>query len=284
LPLRKPEKPPQEIPRKPAETRSAPLQAIENPIAQDTPKTTTETSPVDQETTRPSVGPATPGTPSTQSGTALGKPAPPAREVSPHDPDLEYAKTLAEDYPYDGVLFLDVDLYVLHAPHSNIGIPVPGTQVCIEGDQLRAKEPLKLTDVKTDWGTCKIDRISDETELLICPDSAHTTKVLFDGYLSSPITYGVNTCLEYDSSHCYLKNPGTFSQLEICRVDFKYEGIWAEGTIFDYKCTRSETRVYRHPLEYTIRYMQDVEDILNNRMRHKPRLLHKVTRPIPKCK
>lgn len=80
------------------------------------------------------------------------------------------------------MLFLDMDHYALHGPHSTIAISVPGSDVCIEGDQLRSKESMQFTDMTTDWSSCRWDLIAEDLEKVHCPDSAHKTKTLFDGY------------------------------------------------------------------------------------------------------
>jgi hypothetical protein len=223
--------------------------------------------------------PAAPAKPEGKTATPGKKPG--TAPESTRDLDFEYAQSLAEQNYNDGLVFLDMDHYALHGTHSTMAISVPGSDVCIEGDQLRSKEPMQFTDMTTDWSSCRWDLIAEDLEKVHCPDSAHKTKMLFDGYLRSPISYNVNVCLEYDNSNCYLKGLGTARETEVCRVDFKYEGIWAEGTIFDYRCSKSELRNFRHPLEYTIRYMQDVDPI--DGPRFKPRRLHMVTRRISRC-
>jgi hypothetical protein len=183
---------------------------------------------------------------------------------------------------YEGIIYLEIDFYILYGIDKRIGIPVPGTEVCIEGDQLRTKERMLITEVETDYSKCRVVDFGDDTPpKTICPPEAETRIVHFNHYASSPLVYSIKTCLEYDQSHCY--DAGDEGEREICRVDFQYEGIWAEGTIFDYKCTKSEARTYRHPLQYTIRYMvgagHDNED-----GRARPREVYRESVPVEKCR
>ena len=83
----------------------------------------------------------------------------------------------------------------------------------------------------------------------------------------------------YDSSNCRIVRRGTDNEREICRP-VRYEGVWAMGTIFDYKCQESETRIYRHPLEYTVRHLVDMETSDGKYRRHE---LRRVRHPIPQC-
>jgi hypothetical protein len=158
----------------------------------------------------------------------------------------------------DGGIYPEIDSYVLYGVDKQMGIPVPGTEVCVEGDQLHTKERTTITEVKTDHSKCRVVELGDLVPLKeICPPEAHTRIVHLNHYASSPLVYSVRTCLEYDRSHCYDAVFGD-TEREVCRVDFRYEGIWAEGTIFDYKCAKSEARAYRHPLQYDIRWIMEV--------------------------
>ena len=156
----------------------------------------------------------------------------------------------------DGGIYPEIDSYVLYGVDKQMGIPVPGTEVCVEGDQLHTKERTTITEIKTDHSKCRVVELGDRVPLKeICPPEAHTRIVHINHYASSPLVYTVRTCLEYDRSHCYDAGFGGDTEREVCRVDFRYEGIWAEGTIFDYKCAKSEARTYRHPLQYEIRWI-----------------------------
>ncbi len=158
----------------------------------------------------------------------------------------------------DGGIYPDIDSYVLYAIDKQIGIPVPGTEVCIEGDQLHTKERMLITETKIDHSKCRyVESGEDAPPKVICPPEAQIRVVHFDYYASSPLVYSVRTCLDYDRSHCYIAGAGGEGEREICRVNFQYQGIWAEGTIFDYKCTKSEARTYRHPLQYEIRWIME---------------------------
>jgi len=159
----------------------------------------------------------------------------------------------------DGGIYPDIDLYVLYAIDKQIGIPVPGTEVCIEGNQLHTKERMMITETKIDHSRCRsVESGEDTPPKVICPPEAQIRVVHFNHYASSPLVYDVKSCLEYDRSHCYIAGAGGEGEREVCRVNFQYQGIWAEGTIFDYKCTKSEARTHRHPLHYDIRWIMEI--------------------------
>jgi hypothetical protein len=184
----------------------------------------------------------------------------------------------------DGGIYPEIDSYVLHTGDKRIGIPVPGTEVCIEGDQLHTKERMMITETKTDHSKCHIVESGDRVPLKeICPPEAESRTVHFNHYASSPVEYSVKTCLEYDRSNCYIAGAGDDGEREVCRVDFRYEGIWAEGTIFDYKCTKSEARTYRHPLQYEIRWIMEVHIPGTDGDRHAKRQVHQETRTVEPC-
>src|SRR5687768_11470879 len=63
----------------------------------------------------------------------------------------------------------------------------------------------------------------------------------------------------HNRSSCYWNAKDDGPEREICRVLSKYEGIWAAGTMFHYPCAKSSTQSFSHPLQYEIRYMQDIE-------------------------
>jgi hypothetical protein len=179
-----------------------------------------------------------------------------------------------------GGIYPETDSYVLYGDDKKIGIPVPGTEVCVEGDQLRTKERMTLTEIRTDYSKCRALEFGDDVPpKIICPPEAETRIVNFNHYASSPLVYRVSTCLEYDWSHCYEADAGGEGDRWICPVDFKYEGIWAVGTIFAYKCAKSEIRTYRHPLQYDIRWIMEVE--INDRLRK--RQIYRETKSVPPC-
>jgi hypothetical protein len=136
-----------------------------------------------------------------------------------------------------------------------------------------------VTQTITDISKC-YSRDHGDNEKVICPAEARTKTVVFDGHLSSPVTYSFNTCLLYDRSNCFWQDPGDGPEREVCRAGSEYPGIWAEGTMFRYKCSKSLTQAYSHPLQYNVRFMRDIE-FPDDRMR--PRLLLRETRPIPPC-
>ena len=132
-----------------------------------------------------------------------------------------------------------------------------------------------------DYSKCRTSTRGDR-ERDVCPPGgpgARSEVVVFEGHLASPLAYSVKTCREYDTSHCRVLRRGTEREREYCKVDFKYEGVWDAGTIFEYKCINSETVTYRHPLEYNIRYMVDVAR--NERI--VSREIHRITQSIPQC-
>ena len=180
-----------------------------------------------------------------------------------------------------GAIYPEIDFYILYGVDKQTGINVPGTEVCIEGDQLRTKERMTITEIKTDYFKCRYLDVpgDDDPPKLICPPEAETRVVHFNHYASSPLVYTIRTCLEYDRAHCYDADPGGEGESEVCRVNFQYEGIWAEGTIVGYKCTKSEARTFRHPLQYNIRWMMEVE--IDDRLRK--RQIYRETRPVPPC-
>lgn len=148
---------------------------------------------------------------------------------------------------------LSIDSYSLQA--GNIRRNVPGPDVCVDGDQLRIKEPLPITQIVTDNSKCYMIMKGGDREVRFCPSESRSEAILYEGHLSSPLTYSVNVCLEYDDSNCkiYWKDD---KEKKICwRHDFEYKGVWAAGTLTKYKCTKWETRTRSHPLQYRIRYM-----------------------------
>jgi hypothetical protein len=180
-----------------------------------------------------------------------------------------------------GAIYPKIDFYILYGVDKRVGISVPGTEVCIEGDQLRTKERTTITEVKTDYSKCRYLDLpgDDDPPKTICPPEAETRIVHFNHYASSPLAYTVRTCLEYDLSHCYDAEPGGEREREVCPVDFQYEGIWADRTIFAYKCAKSEARTYRHPLQYNIRWIMEVE--IDNRLRK--REVYRESQSVPTC-
>jgi hypothetical protein len=171
-----------------------------------------------------------------------------------------------------GTYFVDVDHYLLD------GKSIPATNLCVDGDRLRTRVPITMTQLKTDHSQCRVIQRGDETKE-ICPPQSRSEEVVFEGHVSAPLSYTVNTCLEYDKSHCRIKGLGTDREQEFCKVNFKYEGIWAPGTIYDYRCISSERITQQYPLQYNIRYMVDVER--NERIIS--REIHRITQTIPHC-
>jgi hypothetical protein len=209
-------------------------------------------------------------TPSGTKGTSPG-----TKEPSTKAAEIPAAATRAAGFQSsfgDGAIHPEVDQYTLD------GINIPGTDVCREGDQIRTKERLTFARTITDHSRCRVMDLGGDSEKVICPPQADTKVVTFEGYLKSPVTYSVKVCLAYDKSNCYMQDLGD-GEREVCRVNFKYEGAWAEGTIFEYKCTKSETRTYQQPLQYNIRYFSERE--IDNRLRR--RQVYRETRSVPSC-
>jgi hypothetical protein len=175
-------------------------------------------------------------------------------------------------YRIYGAYYPEVDHYVLE------GMNIPGTDLCVAGDQLRTRGPITITELKTDHTKCRIRTRGDE-EKEICPPGARSQVVVFRGYLAVPLSYQVNTCRKYDTSHCRIIGLGTDREREYCRVNFKYEGLWVADTVFEYRCTHSEIVTHRHPLEYNIRYIVEVER--NDRIIS--REIHRIKQSIPLC-
>ena len=90
----------------------------------------------------------------------------------------------------DGGIYPEIDSYVLYGVDKQMGIPVPGTEVCVEGDQLHTKERTTITEVKTDHSKCRVVELGDRVPLKeICPPEAHTRIVHINHYASSPLVY-----------------------------------------------------------------------------------------------
>jgi len=153
--------------------------------------------------------------------------------------------------------FLRADHYTLRA--GNTRTNVAGTDVCVDGDQLRTKEPLKLTETLTDHSKCHVRLIGGDREQEFCPPAANTTAVVFEGHAVAPLASDLNVCLEYDKSNCRIVENNDHTR-EVCRrPDFNYTGVWAVDTIFVYNCARWETRVHHLRLQYEVRFMVNVE-------------------------
>lgn len=169
-----------------------------------------------------------------------------------------------------------IDTYSLQA--GNIRRNIPGTDVCIDGDQLRTKEPLSITQIVTDNSKCyMIDR--GDRERRFCPSDSRSEVMLYEGHLSSPVTSSVNICREYDDSNCKIYQRES-SERKICsRHDFEYKGVWATGTLFKYKCVKWNTTIHRQPLQYTIRYLIPFEYAERTKLRE----VYRVTKALEQC-
>ena len=137
-----------------------------------------------------------------------------------------------------------------HSPETSIG--VPGTDVCIAGDQLRTKKHFIISDRITDYSKC--DRWTDgDADFEDCPKSAHTTITTFDDYLVGPLTYDEHVCLQYDDSKCNIFSDGDADFIDCPKSYAVYQkGVWADDTVFDYDCVKWTTRLYRHPLQFRV--------------------------------
>jgi hypothetical protein len=166
---------------------------------------------------------------------------------------------------------------MLYSSNLQVGINIPGNEICLEGDQLRTIQPVIFQQTKTDVSKCRSQPRGDE-EKWFCPPEAHTL-LTTSMFLSSPVTHSVNICLAYDRSSCRWRDYADES-IEICRAKGDYRGIWAGGTQFHYPCAQSESQVVSHSLEYGVRFVQDIE----TRERHPRRkVLHRETRSIHAC-
>jgi hypothetical protein len=181
---------------------------------------------------------------------------------------------------FEETVYTDVDKYVLHGPDLRVGTAVPGNEVCIDGNLLRTKERIRMTQTITDASKCELRNYGGDVERSVCPPDAHTRGIVFDGYLASSVNYKVNMCISYDRSHCYAADVGDGAEREICRQTFRYEGIWAAETKFDYRCSNSIPQNFSHPLQYKVRFIQDVATPSGRLM---PRILRTETRAVSKC-
>lgn len=177
-------------------------------------------------------------------------------------------------HPFHGDVYFDVDSYILE------GVRVLAVNLCIDGDQLRTNDPVTLTDSVTDRSLCRVRTRGDE-EKEFCPPAATKTVVRYAGHLRTPLGHSQNICLVYDNSNCRILGAGTDKEREICRPPARYEGVWALGTNFDYRCQTSEVRTYRHPLEFTVRHLVDIETADGRYHRHE---LRRVRHAIPQCR
>jgi hypothetical protein len=142
-------------------------------------------------------------------------------------------------------------MYTLYNSNIQVGIKIPGNEICLEGDQLRTIQPVTFQQTKTDLSKCR-SRTRGDDERWICPREAHTI-ISTSMFLSSPVTLNTNRCLVYDKSSCRWLDRADES-IEICRAKPDYQGIWAAGTQFHYPCAQSEIQVFSHSLEYGVRF------------------------------
>jgi hypothetical protein len=134
-----------------------------------------------------------------------------------------------------------------------------------------------ISEIKTDYSKCRYRDFGDDSPTVKCPPEAHTRIIHHNSYLSFPLVYSVRSCLEYDRSNCYMTPEET--EREICRIDFSYDGIWAEGTKFYYRCAKSKTQIYQQPLQYNIRWFMEIE--IHNQLTRR-RILQE-TRAVSRC-
>ena len=210
-----------------------------------------------------------------QPAPAKGTPSAAERSVIVIPPAIQHTTS-----PYESEVYAEVDFYTLFTADLRASVNVPGNEVCLDGDILRTHERRVFTHRVTDISKCRYENQGDDQERMRCPPEAHTVIIAYDNYLSSPINYTVNICFDYDRSSCYTNMRDDGPELEICRVRGKYEGIWAAGTIFRYPCAKSSSQTFSHPLEYEVRFLQNVE-FPDARMRR--RLVHREKRPVALC-
>jgi hypothetical protein len=181
--------------------------------------------------------------------------------------------------PDAGAMYPEVDKYVLYGADKRTAINVLGTEVCTEGELLRSKEAATISEIKTDYSKCRYLDFGEESVSVKCPPEAQTKIIHDNSYLSTPLVYSVRTCLEYDTSNCYLTTDQE-TERELCRIDFEYDGLWSEGTQFFYRCSKSGSRTYRQPLQYNIRWFMEV--YIEERGLRRREVLRE-TRAVPKC-
>jgi hypothetical protein len=182
--------------------------------------------------------------------------------------------------PYESEVYAQVDFYTLYTPDFRMSVNVPGNQVCLEGNIIRTIERQVISHTVTDISKCRYDDMGDDQEKMRCPAEANTTVISYNNYLSSSISYSVNVCLVYDKSNCYWNYPDDGPEREVCRTGDEYHRIWAQGTMFHYKCAKSAIQTYTHPLEYEVRFLQDVE-FPDHGIRR--RLVQREKRPVLPC-
>lgn len=173
-----------------------------------------------------------------------GRPDPATSTVPAPEPDRPLTEALVKSwfpsFDDESTDYLDVDDYHLPVPGSpppGMEIPIPGTDVCIDGDQLRTKRALTITQTETDWSQCEILELGED-EVEYCPPSADTELLIFKGYLVSPLTYREEVCIEW-------------APIEDCGESD------CPGSIDE--CLKWKTRTRRHPLQYTIRHIRILE-------------------------
>ncbi len=181
--------------------------------------------------------------------------------------------------PYESEIYAEVDFYVLYEDNSTVGIRVPGNEICLAGDRLRTIDPWAFHENKIDESKCRWLDYGEKDEFK-CSRDAHSI-VITRSFLSSPVNYSVNMCLAYDKSSCDWRDPGGDGpEREFCKVGGSYKGIWAEGTQFFYPCAKSTSQSYTHPLQYQVRFVQDIEF---PESRSRKRIVQRDMRSIPRC-
>ena len=217
-------------------------------------------------------GPASNG--GTGASTLPGAPSTGGLKTSPTKKEPPSIDTILPKvrHVFHGDVYYDVDSYILE------GVHVRGTNLCIEGTQLRTNDPITITDLVTDRSLCRVRMRGDELKE-ICPPAATKSVIRYAGHLRTPLSYSQNVCLVYDNSNCRIIRGGTDKEREICRP-VRYEGVWAMGTNFEYMCQTSEVRTHNHPLEYTVRHLVDYE---TSDGKYHRKELRRVQHPIPQC-
>jgi len=180
--------------------------------------------------------------------------------------------------PYESEIYVEVDHYILYEDNSTVGISVPGDEICLAGDRLRTIDPWGFHETKTDESKCRWLDYGEKDEFKCSRDAYRV--ITINSYLSSPVNYTANICLAYDKSSCTWRGAGDAPEREICKVRGSYKGIWAESTQFYYRCAKSTIQSYTHPLQYQVRFVQDVEFPGEGLSK---RIVQIEMRPIPRC-
>jgi len=98
------------------------------------------------------------------------------------------------------------------------GYWVPGTELCVQGDTLRTKEPVRITEPVTEGGDCH--EMVDNVEVCFS-EPVERERLIFVGHLSSPIERTYSFCkVPLVDAACF--EMGTRTAREILTFDVKW--------------------------------------------------------------